>query len=207
MGKTKIKTPRHLHAKYKLKEQWLSEAMDLIRDHCKAAGHAPPKHIRVSTGWPSQSALAAKARRVGEAWTPDCSADGVHEIIISLYLDDAAEVLVTLLHEVCHTIAGVEHGHRKAFITVAKAVGLAKPWTATPPSEDLVPTVKQWYKTLGQYPHSRLDGAKDRKKQSTRLLKMACEDCGCVIRVSNKWIEEYVEFPCPCGGILTEPEE
>ena len=193
--------PRHLRSKYKWKEQWLNEAMHFVRQHFEEAGYEVPNYVRVSTGWPSRQAFGKK-RRIGEAWHNECSADGVHEIIISLYLDDPVKILGVLIHEVAHITVGVQHGHKKPFSDCAKAVGLTKPWSATGESEELTATMKRWCKRLGQYPHAKLDGDGGHKKQSTRLLKLEC-GCGCKVRVTQTWIDEYGDgWPCPCGGLL-----
>lgn len=193
-------TPKHVRAKFKHKEVWLNEALDqFIRPHFKEAGYTAPKHVRISTGWPSRGAFGKKSRRIGEAWTNKCSDDGAHEIIISLYLDDPIKVLGVLIHEVVHVTVGVEHGHKKPFVDCMKAVGLCGKPTATDETPELMATIKGWLKTLGQYPHAKLDG-KNQKKQSTRLLKLECRGCGCKVRVTQKWIEEYgSKWPCPCG--------
>lgn len=197
------KIPRHLRAKYMFKEQWLSEALEqFIRSHFRAAGYDVPNHIRLSTGWPSRGALAQKKRTIGQAWSTESSEDGVHETIISLYLDDPIKVLGVLIHEVCHHVVGVEQGHGKAFVDCMKAVGLTGKPTATDESDELVRELKKWCKALGPYPHAKLDG-QNQKKQGTRLLKMECADCGCKVRVTAKWIDEYgPEWNCPCGGTL-----
>jgi len=197
-------TPRHTTAKIKYREVWLNEALDqFIRPHFEAAGYTVPEHIRISTGWPSRGGLAKKKKTIGQAWSPDCSGDGVHETIISLYLDDSIKVLGVLIHEVVHHVVGVGAGHRKPFADCAKAVGLVGPWTATGESEELIQTCERWIKKLGPYPHAKLDGS-DEPKQSTRLLKIECESCGCKVRLSAKWLDLYGEFPCPCGGTLAE---
>lgn len=200
--KTKL-PPRHLKAKHKHKETWLNEAMAFVREHFTDQGYTVPEHVRISTGWPSKGAVAAKKRRIGEAWSNTCSGDDVHEVIISLYLDDPIKVLGVLIHEIVHVTVGVENGHKKPFSDCAGAVGLVKPWTATSESEDLQATLAKWAKKLGQYPHAKLDGLQS-KKQSTRLIGLTCGDCGCKVRITRKWIEEYPEFPCPCGGVLEE---
>lgn len=58
---------------------------------------------------------------------------------------------------------------------------------------------------LGEYPHSAIN-LLDRptKKQTTRMIKCECEDCGYVARTSNKWIEEAGAPLCPCNS---EPME
>jgi len=201
--KTKKQPPRHLKAKHKWKEQWLNEAMVFVREHFKAAGYEVPEHVRISTGWPSKGAVASKKRRIGEAWSNTCSGDDVHEIIISLYLDDPIKVLGVLVHEVAHVTVGVENGHKKPFADCASAVGLVKPWTATSESKELVQELNGWAKRLGQYPHAKLDGLQT-KKQSTRLIGLTCPECGCKIRSTQKWLDEYAEFECPCGAFFEE---
>lgn len=204
--KSQTTTPRHLKAKHQYREQWLNEAMPLVRTLFEDAGYVVPDHVRISTGWPSQQATGQKPR-IGEAWHNKCSGDGVHEVIISLSLDDPVKILGVLIHEVAHVTVGVEHGHRKPFADCAKAVGLTKPWTATGETEELQQKLRQWAKKLGQYPGAKIDPGPQQKKQSTRLKKLECQDCGCVIRVTTKWIEEYGAFDCPCGGHLLPPDE
>lgn len=199
-------TPRHLKAKHQYREQWLNEAMPMVRTHFADAGYTVPDHVRISTGWPSKQATGQK-QRIGEAWHTECSGDGVHEVIISLSLDDPVKILGVLIHEVVHVTVGVEHGHKKPFADCAKAVGLTKPWTATGETEELQQKLQKWAKKLGQYPGAKVDTGPQQKKQPTRLQKLECADCGCVIRVTTKWIEEYGAFDCPCGDKLLPPDE
>jgi hypothetical protein len=199
---TKQKAPRHLKAKYPYKEQWLHEALErFIRPHFSDAGYTVPEHVRISTGWPSRGALARKKRTVGQAWSTESSGDGVHETIISLYLDDPIKVLGVLIHEVCHHVVGVDQGHGKAFVDCMEAVGLCGKPTSTQESDWLVSKLGAWKQALGPYPHAKLN-SDSTEKQSTRLLKMEC-DCGCKVRVTAKWIDEYGRhWDCPCGGTL-----
>jgi len=195
-------TPKHIRAKHRHREVWLDAAMDYVRGHFEGAGYDVPKYVRVGVGWPSRGGLGTKKRRIGEAWSNTCSGDKVHEIIISLHLDDPIDVLETLIHEVIHVTIGVQHGHRRPFVEAMHAVGLDGKPTATHAGEDLVPMLKRWAADLGQYPHAKLDG-QTTKKQGTRLLKLECGECGCKVRTTNKWLEEYgSEWPCPCGGEL-----
>jgi len=195
--------PRHIGAKHRWKEAWLATALDrYVRPHFEKAGLTIPEHVRVSTGWPSRGALAAKSRTIGQAWSNSCSADGVHEIIISVYLDDPIKILGVLIHEAIHVTVGVEAGHGRPFVDAMKATGLTGKPTATDESDELKATLAKWVDKLGPYPHAKLDATKNLKKQSTRLLKLECE-CGCKVRVTQKWIDEYgPEWDCPCGGTL-----
>lgn len=191
--------PRHLKAKHRHREVWLDQAMHFVRRHFAANDYTVPEHVRVGVGWPSRGALSEKKRTIGQAWTNECSADNVHEIIISLWLDDPIKVLGVLIHEVIHVTVGVEHGHKKPFTDCMKEVGLCGKATATEETPELVEQLKVWVKELGQYPHAKLDGLKKEKKQSTRLLKMECGACGCVIRTTQKWVDEHGDgWDCPC---------
>jgi len=193
-----------LQVKTKFKEQWLNTALTkFIRKHFTDAGYTVPDNVRLSTGWPSRGALAKK-RVLGQAWSAENSADETHEIIISVYLDDPCEVLATLIHEVVHVVVGHEVGHRKPFVDCMKLVGLEGKATATVASDDLKEKIAKWLPVLGWYPHAKLDGS-EQKKQSTRMIKMECKECGCVVRTSRKWLETFGdEWPCPCEGVLQE---
>ena len=57
------------------REQWLAAMVDALRPTFASLGYPLPERIRVSCGWPSKSALSAKSRRIGEAWSARCSAD------------------------------------------------------------------------------------------------------------------------------------
>lgn len=203
MATKKKQPPRHLKSKHRHREVWLAEAMEYVREHFADAGYEVPEHVRVGVGWPSKQATGVK-RRIGEAWTNECSGDDVHEIIISLWLDDPIKVLGVLVHEVIHVTVGVQHGHKKPFTECMKLVGLCGKPTATEETDELVAKLEKWAKGLGAYPHARLDNDRQGKKQSTRLIGLTCPECECKIRVTAKWLDLYGTFPCPCGADFEE---
>jgi len=43
------------------------------------------------------------------------------------------------------------------------------------------------------------------KKQGCRLLKVVCE-CGCVVRMTRKWLDEVGPPTCGCGSAMVEEE-
>jgi hypothetical protein len=54
--------------------------------------------------------------------------------------------------------------------------------------------------SLGSYPHAKIDYSQQ-KKQTTRMIKAECPNCGYVIRTSKKWAD--VGLPdCCCGGFF-----
>ncbi len=201
------------------REAWLVSALwGFIDAHFTAAGYDVPSNIRVTCGWPAKHALARRTMRIGECWDVSMSDDKTFEISVSPALDEPLRVLDVLIHEVIHATVGLEHGHRAPFSKCAKRVGLLKPWTTTTASDDLKITLAGWLKILGTYPHAALgvrygvtpDGKVDKTiillpkssnpSQKTRMIKLECGECGCIIRTSNKWLVEYGQaWPCPCG--------
>jgi hypothetical protein len=166
-------------------------------------GHLPER-IRVSCGWPSRSARSGKAQRVGEAWSHRCSADGSHETFLSPVLADPIEVGATLVHELVHHAVGVEAGHRGDFRRLALAVGLTGPMRSTTASEGLGQRLHALAEQLGPYPHAALAGQGNGRKQSTRMLKVGCAACGCIIRMTRQWLDATGAPTCACGGSMTE---
>jgi len=174
-----------------------------LTKHFTTSGYKIPT-LRVSCGWPHKGGTNKKKRCIGQAWAADAASDGVIQIFISPYLEDPIEpfgVLATLVHEVCHAVVGNAEGHNKVFGKCARAVWLEGKLTSTFASEKLIEEFKCWVKDLGVYPHGRLDLTKAPvKKQTTRMIKMECAECGYVARTSKKWLEEVGPAHCPKHG-------
>jgi hypothetical protein len=187
-------------SKYETREQWLLASVGLMTPLFESAGYKVPK-IKVACGWPSSRGLSAKKRCLGEAWSKDAAKDGIAQIFISpwlIELDKPQGVLDTLVHEVVHTVVGNENKHNKVFGKCARAVGLEGKLTATYAGEKLLEACKQWATKLGPYPHAMLDALKrPTKKQTTRMVKCECPECGYVVRTSRKWIDEAGAPWCP----------
>jgi hypothetical protein len=188
--------------KFKTREEWLEAAVKLMTPRFKSVGFKVPD-IHVSVGWPSIRGMSAKAPRIGECWDKSSSDDKISHIFISPRLDDVTGeqgVLSVLVHEVDHAVVGNECGHKGAFRKCALAVGLEGKMTSTHAGKDLMGAIKDWSKTLGGFPHAKLNPEmKPAKKQSTRMIKCECKDCGYIARTTNKWIEEKGAPICPCN--------
>ena len=188
--------------KFKQRETWLLAAVDLLTKKLfKPKGYKMPK-VRVACGWPSARGLAAKNRTIGQCWSKRASADKATEIFISPFLvhktTDTWGVVPTLVHELCHASVGVEEKHGKVFGDCARAVGLEGKLTATHAGKDLMALTKTLHKKLGPYPHAKLDAKKSPvKKQTTRLIKCECGECGYVCRTTRKWLEDVGAPLCP----------
>ncbi len=190
----------------KTREEWLTEAVVIIdRDifapylNKKYAAESdwPDTPYRVSCSWPGG---AGKKKGVaGQCWPPSSSADQTTEIFICPDEDQPVNVLDTLVHENVHRWAGTECGHKGEFRKMALAVGLTGKMTSTVAGEELHTKLRGIAIELGDYPHAKLT-ARDRKKQSTRMLKIVC-DCGNVARQSQT---AYAEFGLICGCCETK---
>ena len=187
-----------------IREDWLQQMIDLLRPDFEQIGAPLPEKIRVSCGFPSKSALANKARRIGECWGVESSEDKSFQVFISPLLKESIEVTATLVHELVHTAVGIDCKHRGPFRRVAKAIGLEGKMTATVAGEALQTRLKELIEQLGDYPHARLVASNRPKTQTTRMLKVTCQQCGCVVRMTRKWLDEAGLPTCGCGGEMEE---
>ena len=134
--------------------------------------------LKVSVGFPSKGGTRAKNKTIGQCWSRNASAGKVNEIFINPCLDkkDVTRVAGVLVHEMIHAVDNCEHGHRGPFRKMALACGLAGKMTATIETPELQATIKKIVKTIGPYPHHKLDHT-DLKKQGVRNLKIECPKC------------------------------
>lgn len=185
------------------REAWLQEAVQNLRPLFLGHGYTVPE-LHVSVGWPSSGGLGKSRRTVGECWHGLVSLDKRPHLFISPLLDDDGTnqaVLPTLVHEVCHVIAGPDAKHGKDFVKVMKKLGLGGKPTATVAEEDLLARLLTITDKLGRFPHAKIvPSEKDaKKKEATRMLKCHCADCGYVLRTVKKWILEKGTPICPCN--------
>ena len=181
------------------REQWLSQATTELRSLFKQHGVDLPHEVRSSCGFPSKSALSAKNRRSGECWSARASADSHAEIFISPTISDSMRVLDILAHELVHA-CHPNDGHGSKFGKTARAIGLEGKLTATTAGESFKRWAEPVLARLGVYPHADLIPSNAQKKQTTRLLKCVCRDCGYTVRVAGKWLTEMGAPHCPDHG-------
>ncbi len=170
----------------------------LLRPKFEEAGHPIPLNLRVSVGFPSKSALSPTKPRVGECWYSEASTDKCFEIFISPTIGDGLRAADILVHELCHAVLpyGAKHGPK--FAKLARTMGLEGKPTATVASEALVSELSGLMSSIGAYPHAELRPLIVPKKQSTRMLKLECPQCGYVIRTTQKWLDLGTPV-CACG--------
>lgn len=214
-----------------VREVWLMDAASEIKSLYRQAGYPQIDDVKflISTGFPQGNVR----KIIGQCHHADCN-DGIAHVFINPTQDDTMRVLEIVAHELAHSMGF--RGHTGDFRKAAIAVGLkgtggkaGNGFTSTDISEDAKSVFEEIAKTLGPYPHTRVNlAAGGTKKQTTRMLKASCvgrdledEESGDIfsvpcevgedgdaytIRLTKKWVE--VGLPtCPCGGVMVLEEK
>ena len=195
---------------HQTREAWLNfVAGELARTVFAAAGATVPGKVRIAVAFPS---TGNKGKRIGECWDASASADGHFEIMIRPDVADPTEAAAILAHELVHSAVGIPAGHGPAFRKLALAIGLEGRMKSTTAGPQFLAAVAPILSAAGPLPHARLDWAgisTKPKKQSTRLIKCECAECGYIVRTAAKWIEEKGPPHCPEHGPMQAdlPEE
>lgn len=180
------------------RETWLLQLAVPMVAAIKAAGFTV-NPFRVSVGFP-KGGKGGRGKTIGQCWPSVASGDKTREIFIHPELETPLAVATTLLHELCHAAQDDGVGHKGGFVVLCKALGFMKPWTQTPANGELTQLIGKWLDQLPPYPHARLV-AQGISKQSTRLMKCVCGECGYTVRTTRKWID--VGMPgCPDHGTM-----
>lgn len=186
------------------REDWLNAFVDASRPVFAQAGYPLPDKIRVSVGFTSSG---MRGRSIGECWNDTCSDDGHFEIFLKPTTQTPSRLADILTHELVHAAVGLEARHGKKFKACATAMGLEGKMTSTIAG-------KAWYvwalpilTRLGEMPYAPMTGGEStaKPKQKTNLLKVECNECGWLARVTMRWIEPYATMRCPdpdCNGSL-----
>lgn len=165
---------------------------------------------------------ATPSRKTGKVTIGQClmgHKSGLNEIMISPLRDtiiavnaegEGHGIAETIIHELLHAALPLGTGHKAPFARAAKAMGLEGRPTETFAGTALVELIREVAAPLGEYPHRAIDGEWG-KKQTTRLLKVQCVDCGYVneagngytARITMTWIENAGLPTCPCGAVMS----
>lgn len=177
------------------REEWFQKAYELLGPICSGTGLSIPVHVHVSVGFPSRKPLTGT---LGECWHSLSSQDGIPHVFISPLIDDGARALDVFVHEIIHA-SGVK-GHGKTFKKHAEQIGLTGDMKATHATDELRELLENVVKRIGNYPHSKIIHQQKEKKQTTRMLKALCVDCGAIIRITKKVVENPGLPTCACSG-------
>lgn len=183
------------------REQWLSNAVAALKPLFETAGATIPT-VRVSVGFPGGGSAR---KRIGEYWHAKAIDDGIPQIFLSPVLKGPVEHLDTLVHELVHACTPGA-GHKAPFKRLGEKVGLIGKPRSMGAGPELKERLNVISSQLGEFPHAGIN-LNDRKKQSTRLGKVQCLECGYTARVTRKWIEEQGTPLCPCNEKPMEVEQ
>jgi hypothetical protein len=186
------------------REAWLDAFTDAARPMFEKHGAALPKLIRCGIGFPSKG---SRSNVIGECWADVASADGAVEIFIRPSLQsDSSRIADVLTHELCHAALGIVAGHGPKFKRLALALGLEGKMTATVAGDGWKAWADPILEALGPLPGAELRGclAGGKKKQTTRMLKLTCDDCAWSCRTTASMIEDNMICPTGCGGHLLQ---
>jgi len=188
---------------YKTREAWLNAFAKAACPMFKKMGSPLPGNIRVSIGFTSKG---ARGKAIGQCFADTCSADGQYEIFVSPQLPDSSRIADILTHELVHAAVGLHEKHGKKFARLASALGLEGKMTATVAGDFWHSWADKIIAKLGPIPHAELSSTTvtTEKKQTTRLIKCECPECGFVFRAAASWLE-CGELRCPdasCEGVI-----
>jgi len=181
------------HSAEAMREDWLLQLARLMQPIIAERTGATFPPYRVTCGFPSKGGMLGKKTRVrGQCWSAAASDDQHAEIFISPVEDDRATIAAILAHEMIHA-AMPEAGHKRPFQIAAAKIGHIPPFTTSEPTPAFMAWAQPLLDQLAPYPHRRLNAmapVAQKKKQTARMLKCECPECGYTVRTARKWLEE-----------------
>lgn len=186
--------------KHGTREAWLDGIVEAMRAEFAHRGYPLPAKIQTTMGFPS---TGWRGKRRGECWNSTAHAKGWVQIFIHPCETDVVEIVNILTHELCHAAdeqrakdAGKPYkgGYGRHF----KAIGIAMDLEGKPKYMAGGAAWLAWAQPLidaaGPMPYDALARhVKKEAKQTTRMLKCECPECGAIWRTSRKVLEGVVE--------------
>lgn len=173
--------------KHLTRESWLVAAVEMLRPIFDRVCSPLPDTIRVTMS------LTKGKRILAVCYDPVASEDSHTEILIRISEAEPVEVLDHLTHELVHAAVGCKEGHEGMFKKVALAIGLEGRMKSASAGHELRLQLEAIASKLGAFPHAvlNLDGATSSgpRRQSTRMKKCTCRECGYTVRLAKKWLE------------------
>jgi hypothetical protein len=190
------------------REGWLNFVVGELGPRFAAAGVPLPERIRVAIGFP---ATGDRGHRLGECWDQTASRGHTFEILILPDVDDPQATCAILAHELVHAAVGITAGHGPRFRRAALAIGLDGPMRSTRPGPRFLAAAAPILAAAGPLPHAQLSWVGGHevgilttrpKRQTTRLVKCACLECGYIVRTARYWIDRQGPPYCPQHGAM-----
>lgn len=187
--------------RFKTREQWLTEAVELLRKKVFAPKNIEVPNVRVSVGWPG--GRGKKTGVIGQCFPTASATDKQAQIFISPVVSSGLAVVITLAHELVHAADDCKSGHKGSFVKIAREIGFMPKWTVATEdvvTDELKAICEEISDKLGEYPHAALTGQQKRPEvQKTYMLKVLCpEDPDYFVRMTQTKLDEYGAPLCPC---------
>ena len=183
------------------REEYLQKAKDELNERVfKQAGYEIPE-VKISCSWALGTADRNK-KILGQCVPRSWSKANINEIMIVPTFDDSEQVIDTLAHELVHAIDDCKKQTRSGFKKICLAVGLngSSQMRYACAGDELTQTIKEIVEDIGLYPHNELN-IHQRKKQTTRMIKVSCTECEFSYRTSRKNIGMMANTICNgCGS-------
>lgn len=179
------------------REDWLSEAVRLIRPWFADLGETLPENIKISIGW----SKGAKGNAVGVCWPSRAAADGSTNIFMTPERgeEDVVQILGTIVHEMNHASDDCESQHKGHFAKLNRQLGfLGKPTSSAEKTPELIARLEELAGLLGPFPHAAVTPVGKEKTQKTYMIKVSHE-CGYTLRTTQKFLDIAVPT-CPACG-------
>lgn len=188
---------------HETRESWYKTAAERIEQQVFVpAGYIGLPKYRIGCG----GAVIKSKKYAAECFSRESSGDNTYEIFISPRFADPRNILLFIVHELCHVVAGTDAKHKKPFIEVMRAVGMVQPWKDSIAGGDLVSVLHLMLDKLGPFPHAPLIIEKGSGEKGSRLIKTVCPKCGYIARVTRKWLDEVGAPLCPADAVAFKEE-
>jgi hypothetical protein len=194
------------------REAWMLAAVEAMRPWYVEADLAPVPDVSISVGWAGGRGKKVGVR--GQCWASHTTSDKRPAVFITPDNDNPFDIVGIILHEMNHAADDGVSGHKGAFAKRATALGFQKPFTSSEgKSPELVERLNGVLSDLGPFPHGSIT---DRSHgltglnplappiQTTRMLKVECLACGCILRMTAKWINDAGLPTCGCGEQMVQ---
>jgi len=219
---TKASSSKSQNDSLDVREDWLLAAIEMLRPHFAETEWPLPPVIHISTSFPLARSIGENRNIRAQTLASFANDDDNLSIYLSPFEKETVQVVLVLVHELCHVALDNEDGHRGRFAKLAKQIGLEPPLLSLHASVKLTEQaalIAQW---LGPYPHAGLDrlakildgepvppdsgpvATGPRRwnsgppRQTNRMIRCVCQapDCGYTMRVARSWIEKAIPV-CP----------
>lgn len=164
---------------------------------------SPVPRVQIISGFPSSG---RRSRRIAECWPDD--GGRAFRMLVRPDTNDPYRLAGAIALNLACIAAGSGYESVKQFRHLAISVGLRGRRTESSPGLLFRELMKPILQQAGEVPRSdeHLAPVIAVAKQRTRLVRVACSDCGYVVRVAQKWLDQIGPPLCPLHGAMRNRE-